>query len=163
MRARRPNDISDSINTIAGQVNDVLNSKFREKYFESIIVLYSLLEGVLRWLIFLKLLWDRANKKFSEGETDSLREFVRNLNFYNCIRVAHSLFLIDYQLMNQIDSLRKERNDVVHQAWLYDHRTDYRVLRKKLERIARISSNLVGAVNKLVKKVGVDEAYEVYP
>jgi hypothetical protein len=163
MKRRSPDNVADAINKIGDHVDEVLQSKQTQRYFESIVLLYSLIEDVLRWMVMLQLLWDRSKKTLSKHEIDEIRGFSRDLNFFNATRAALAVGLIDTQLQGRIDAVRRERNDILHQAWLYERRSDGRVLRKKLEKVATLTSDLIGVVNKLVKKIGVDEAWEIFP
>ena len=70
--------------------------------------------------------------------------------------------LIDHNLLTDLDAIRRERNDVIHQFWIYAHRGNRLVLRKKLEKLARTANRLVGVFKKLTRKVGVDEVYEQF-
>ena len=53
------------------------------------------------------------------------------------------------------------RNNMVHQFWLYAHRGDNRVIRKKLEKVAQVASDLIELFNDLGEEVGVDEYYDL--
>jgi hypothetical protein len=75
--------------------------------------------------------------------------------------MALSLDVIDWKLYQRIDAVRQERNDVIHQLWLYVHRGNRLVLRKKLEKLAGVASELVGVANKLTHEIGVDEVYKI--
>lgn len=67
---------------------------------------------------------------------------------------------IDYRLYRKLDGIRDERNDVIHRLWIYLHRQNRAVIRKKLEKLALVADELVGVCNKLVDEVGVDEILE---
>ena len=69
--------------------------------------------------------------------------------------------LVDFNLYKRINNVRKERNDVLHQFWIYRHRDNLSVLRKKLEKLARVSNKLVGIFNDLTQEIGVEEVYEI--
>jgi hypothetical protein len=49
-KKKQYDDITEAINEIADYVNDVLAQKRGERYFESIVLLYSFIENLLRWL-----------------------------------------------------------------------------------------------------------------
>jgi len=91
-----------------------------------------------------------------------LRSFCKKLNFYNALYMAFSIDLIDFSLYKRIDMIREERNNVIHQFWMYSHRNNLLVLRKKLEKLAGVASQLVGIFNQLTQEVGVDEVYEIF-
>jgi len=58
-------DITRSINEIAEEINLVLNSRSKERYFEEIIMLYSFIENLLKWLVFVKILWQKSDKELT--------------------------------------------------------------------------------------------------
>jgi uncharacterized coiled-coil DUF342 family protein len=68
---------------------------------------------------------------------------------------------MDLDLFQRIESIRDERNKVIHEFWTYEHRGNRNVMRKKLEKLANTANQLVGIFNKLTTKVGVDEVYEL--
>jgi hypothetical protein len=155
-------DITRSINEIAEEINLVLNSRSKERYFEEIIMLYSFIENLLKWLVFVKILWQKSDKELTQKEANKLRSFCKKLNFYNALYMAFSIDLIDFSLYKRIDMIREERNNVIHQFWMYSHRNNLLVLRKKLEKLAGVASQLVGIFNQLTQEVGVDEVYEIF-
>ena len=139
------------INQIATEINSILTKRQTDKYFEGVILLYSFIENLLKWLVCVELLWNGATS------------LPRKLDFYNAQCKALSLALISQTQFKRIDSIRKERNNVVHQFWLWRHRGNRSVARRKLERLARIANDLVGAFNTLTRKVGLDEIYGFFP
>ena len=155
-------DITQSINGIAKEINLVLNSRNKERYFEEIILLYSFIENLLKWLVFVKTLWQKSDKELTRKEANKLRSFYKKLNFYNALYMAFSIDLIDFSLYKRIDMIREERNNVIHQFWMYSHRNNLLVLRKKLEKLAGVASQLVRIFNQLTQEVGVDEVYEIF-
>ena len=155
-------DITQSINEIAEEINLVLNSRSKERYFEEIIMLYSFIENLLKWLVFVKILWQKSDKELTQKEANKLRSFYKKLNFYNALYMAFSIDLIDFSLYKRIDMIREERNNVIHQFWMYSHRNNLLVLRKKLEKLAGVASQLVRIFNQLTQEVGVDEVYEIF-
>jgi len=163
-RAGRQIEISDLINEIADEINGVLTQSQRQRYFDCTILLYSFIENLLKWLVFVKILWIKSSKTvMTKKEGREIRHFCRRLNFYNCLRIALGTDLISYPLYKKLDRVREERNDVVHQLWIYKHRRSNLILRKKLEKLARASSDLVGVFKALTKETGMDETYEIPP
>jgi len=59
-RSTTPENIVDVLSQIADEVNWTPNERKKEKYFQCIVLLYSLTENLLKWLIFVKVLWDRS-------------------------------------------------------------------------------------------------------
>jgi len=155
-------DITQPINEIAEEINSVLNSRKKEEYFEKIILRYSFIENLLKWLVFVKALWKKADKELPQEEVDKLRSFCKKLNFYNALNIALSIDLVDLNLYKRIDAIRQERNDMIHQFWIYSQRNNLLVLRKKLEKLAEVANQLVGIFNQLTKEVGVEEVYEIF-
>lgn len=131
-------DMSDLINLLADEINVTLNTNRAEKYFESVILLYSLVENLLVWLLYVNTLWEIYSKpvKISSKDMEDAERFFQRLSFYNATWMALSTKLIDLDLWRRVDKLRKERNDIVHQLWLYEHRGGTSQLGKKLEELA---------------------------
>jgi hypothetical protein len=154
-------NIVDRTNEIADQINDILNNNRKEKYFESVALLYSFIENLLKWLVFAEALWIRARGKFTEKDHKTLRDYCKMLNFYSASNMAYALGLIDVQLYTKISNARVERNRIIHKFWTYEQRGKRVVMRKKLEKLARIGSDLVGVFNELTGKIGVDEVYDL--
>ena len=159
---REHTDITQVINEIGQEVSSVLNSRKKGKYFEEIILLYSFIENLLKWLVAMKMLWQKCDKELSEEEVGKLRSFCRDLHFYNAQGTAFCIGAIDLDLCKRIDSVRTERNDVVHQFWMYGDRNNPLVLRKKLEKLAGVANQLVGVFNQLTEEIGVDEVYQMF-
>jgi len=156
------NDITQPIDEIAEEINLTLNNRYKEKYFEKIVLLYSFIENLLKWLVFAEIIWQKSSKKLNIAEIKRLRSFCKKLNFNNALHIALSIGLIDFKLYRRIDIIREERNNVIHQFWIYRQRRNPLILRKKLEKLARVANHLVGILNQLIKKVGVDEILEIF-
>lgn len=161
MEQSQYSDIAEAINAVADEVNQILDEKIRERYFEAILLVHSLIENLLKWLVFVKLLW-KLDRVLSDVEINAHREYCRRLSFYNAQQLAFSTGLINWDLFQRIDAVRKERNDVVHQLWLYAHRNDSRILRKKLEKVTRVGDDLLTVFNSLTEEVGLDEIYKLF-
>lgn len=151
----------DQINEVADEVNNILNKRQKERYFESVALLYSFIENVLKWLVFAQALWVRAKDKITAKDYKTIRDFAKNLTFYNTSNMAYTSGLIDHDLFMRISEARSERNRIIHKFWTYERRGNKAVMRKKLEKLARISNDLVGVFNKLVRNIGVDEIYDL--
>jgi uncharacterized protein YutE (UPF0331/DUF86 family) len=158
----------EAVNDVADEINSVLNGRKKEKYFDSIMLLYSVSENLLKWAIFVEILWIKAGAAkdprsfLPEEELKALKGFCRGLTFFNAQHVALCLNLIDLKAFRKLDSIRKERNDIVHQLWLYAQRDNRSVLRKKLERLARVVNQLVLTSSKVSGKIGIEEIYEIF-
>ena len=112
-------------------------------------------------MVFVKILWEKANRELSQKEVEKLNFFCKNLKFYNVLNIALSVDLIDFELYEKINSIRKERNNVIHQFWIYSHRNNFLVLRKKLKKFAKVANKLVEIFNRLTREIGIEEVYEI--
>jgi len=161
---KKTHNLIDEINDVAEQINNILNKKQNQRYFEGIVVLYSFIEDVLTWLVFVQILWNKTEKKevITAREFDKLKNYCNQLNFHPLLNLSLVIGLLDYKLYKKLDDARKERNQVIHQFWLYTHKCNKQVLRKKLEKLARIANSLVAKLNALVKETGMDESYGLF-
>lgn len=154
-------DIVKTVNEIGEEVEQVLESHNEKKYFEEIMLLYSLIENLLKWLIFVKAIWEIEEEKHADEEWSKLYSFCGGLNFYTALNIGLSLKLIGFNLYKKIDKVRKERNDVAHQLWIYEHRRNPLELRKTLEMLTRIAKQLAKILEKLTNEIGVEEVYKL--
>lgn len=156
-------DIRDVINETAEEVNAVLNGRIEEKYFDHIVLLYSFIENLLKWLIYVKVHWEKSKlvKEMSKKEFDRIEQFCRDLRFYNSLQIALLIDLVDFDLYQRIDKVRRDRNDIIHQLWMYAHRSDPSELRKHLEILARVANELVSICNRLTREIGMEEIWEM--
>jgi hypothetical protein len=154
-------DIAEAINDIRDEINATLDLRKKDKYFGSIVLVYSFIENILKWFVFMKLIW-QIGRILEEKEVTALRRYCRKLSFYEALQQAFALGIIDWKLFRRLDNIREERNDIIHQFWLYTHRGNNAVLRKKLEKLARAASDLVGNINLLMKEIGVEEAFQLF-
>jgi len=83
----------------------------------------------------------RATKNL-RSEWKEIRQFCKKLNFYSATRTALAIGRIDYKLYKRVDNIRDERNDLIHQLWIFRHRNNRAVMRKKLEKLALVTSDL---------------------
>jgi len=157
----KPADYVDRINEIADEINVVLNDRKKDKYFESVTLLYSFIENVLKWLVYSNALWQMSQKAIPVKGVRAVRVSGKRLSFYQASNSAYLAGLMDFDLFKRIESVREERNKVIHQFWTYEHRGNRSVMRKKLEKLANTANQLVGIFNKLTKEIGVDEVYEL--
>ena len=81
--------------------------------------------------------------------------------FYQSQEKAHELVLIDDKLYSEINDVREECNDMVHQFWLYAHRKNAKVLERKLKRLVRISKKLIKVFEKISRHIGIDSIFDV--
>lgn len=154
-------DMPQAVNEVADEVNLVLNEREKDKYFQSIILMYSFIENLLKWLVFVKSLWLKSDKELMENEWMKLRKSCSDLRFAKASSKSLELRVINRKLYRRIDKIRDERNDIIHQFWIYTHWGNLLVLRKKLEKLANVSNRLVGIFNDLTQEIGVEEVYEI--
>jgi len=156
-------DIRDVINKTAEEVNAVLDGRIEEKYFDNIVLLYSFIENLLKWSIYVRIHWEKSKlvKEMSKKEFDRVEQFCRNLHFYNSLQIALLIDLVDFDLYQRIDKVRCDRNDIIHQLWMYAHRSDLKELRTHLENLAGVANELVGLCNRLTQEIGVDEVWQM--
>lgn len=156
-------DTRDVINKVANEVNTVLNQRTEERYFDKIVLLYSFIENILKWLVYIKVHWEKASvvREMSDKEFDSIERFCKNLSFYNSLQIALLIDLVDFDLYQKIDEVRHHRNDMIHQLWMYRHRSDPVELRIRLENLAGVADKLIGISKKLTREIGVDEAWQM--
>ena len=162
MAKRREYKITNAINRVGDEVNSILNKRRSTRYFEAIVVIYSLVENVLKWLVYLKIVWDKCDRVLPDDELNALRQFCNQQDFYSAQNLALVTGLIDGKLFKQIDKVRRERNDILHQCYLFTHRKNRRTLRAKLEKLARVADRLIGTINKLVEETGADDSYDIF-
>ncbi len=152
-------NLIDEVNGLAESINDILNQNKKDRYFEGIALLYSFIEDLLKWLVFTQIIWNKSTTQLSEDEVERTRAFCNGLTLYNLLHVGLSVGLIDYGLFQELDTIRTERNQLVHQYWLYNHKGKLRIFRKKLEKLARLCNLLVGKLNHLIEETGMDASF----
>jgi hypothetical protein len=155
-------NIFDLIDRIADAINTILDEKQKERYLAGILMLYSFIEKLLLLLVYVKIVWNKSSRLLSSDELRHLKDFCNRQEFYPLLRLALAVDLVDYKLFARLESVRTERNSIVHQFWLYNHRENRRILRKKLEKLARVANDLVGVFNKLVVETGADRSYSFF-
>lgn len=139
-----------------------MESRNKEKYFEEIILLYSLIENLLKWSVFVKIFREKIDEKeLSKEELITLSDSCRKLTFYNALNISLFVKLTDFNLYKKIDKVRNERNNVIHQLWIYDHRRNPLVLRKTLKMLAGVAKQLASTANRLTDEIGVEEIYKI--
>lgn len=132
------------------------------KYFESIILLYSLIENLTKWLTLVKTLWEKSGQEMRDGEADTLRNFFKTSAYATDLYFGYALAVMDYPLFQELLRLKNDRNDRIHDFWLYSNRADSSELRTELEGLAHAANTLVGIFNKLTEQIGIDEVYDFF-
>lgn len=163
-KANATHNLLTEINELRNHVNDILDGRRKDAYFEAIALIYGFVEDMLKWLVFIQLMWNKSGRGeiMPDDEFAWLKNYCNQLNFYGALNVALSIDLVDYRLYKKIDSIRIERNSIVHQYWLHIHKSKKHILRKKLEKLAGTASTLVEKLNDLVEETKMDESYGLY-
>jgi hypothetical protein len=161
-------DLSDILIKLGNKLTKVLEEKNEKEYFQFIVLNYTFIENILQYSIFLKISWMHAdehkiknvNQKIGFNKTKQFCEFFSRLQFYQTNNFALALDLIDYPLFCKIEKIRKDRNNFLHQLWLYENIDNSDELRETLKELVEISSKLVEKFLKLAKEIGVSEIYD---
>jgi len=157
-------NLIEEINWLADQINSILGEKEKERYFEGIVLTYTFIEKLLIWLVFIQIIWNKIDKEkqLSENEIKTIKEYCNKLSMDKLLKLTLCVDLIDYNFFLKLDQIRKERNLLLHEYWLYKHRGNKLILRKKLEKLANTANALVGCFNRLVEETGMDESYGLF-
>ena len=155
--------VYDLIKKIGDEVNSVLNKRMKEKYFDNIILLYSFIENLLKWLIYVNVVWKKCGRALlpseeviSGKEVESIEKICGDLRFYDSLQIALLIDLVDLKLYRRIDRIRYDRNNLIHQFWIYTIRDDFRELRRKLLDLVGVANELVRICKKLSKEMSPD-------
>ena len=140
----------------------MLDEKRKEHYLAGILMLYSFIEKLLVLLVYFKIVWNKSQKVLKHEELRDLKEFCNQQEFYALLRFGLAVDLISIALFKRLESVRIERNSIVHQFWLYQHRSNRLILRKKLEKLAGVANDLVRFFNGLVEENGADRDYDIF-
>jgi hypothetical protein len=159
--SKTKHNLADEINGVAAQINDILNLKQKDRYFEGIAILHSFIEDLMKWLVFTQIVWNKTQKEIQiqPGEVEDIRAFCNQSTFFSLFNVGLSADLVDYKLYQRLNEIRKERNSLVHQYWLYVHKGKKHIIRKKLEKIARTANELVGKFNSIIKETSMNSSF----
>lgn len=159
---RRIYKLTNAVERVESDIRAILSKRQKTRYFEGIILMYSLIENILKWLVFLKILWGKSDHTLPVRETESLKQFCNQQDFYSALNLALVTGLVPYPLFRKIDRIRKERNDVIHQCYLFTHRRNDRVLRAKLEKLVSIADDIFVVLDNLVMETGADDSYDIF-
>ena len=124
--------LTNALVRIERDVTTILTKYQSSRYLEGMVVMYSVIENVLKWTVFVKLIWDRCDRNIPWGERERLRAFCNQQDFYSALNLALASGLIGYGLFRRLDKIRSERNDVLHQCYVFPHRRNRKVLRVRI-------------------------------
>lgn len=162
-------------NEIGEEVSKTLSTNDSKLYFQETALLYSLTENLLKFLVATNNCWVESCKKVDEAETMKkegktvpsnycdvdfgvLRKRAKKMRFVDAITEAYKTDLINEELKEQLDKIRIERNDLIHQLSLFENRNDESVMRTKLEEAENIVKALVPIFEHLLyDEIGFDE------
>lgn len=145
-------NVIDFISDAWKEVAEILNRKKNDKYFYAILLCFTLIEDTLRLTVFTQLAMeivptgeksDVIGKREYFYYQDYFMKYFRETDFYNLIRWALALKIIDSKLFKELDKTRDERNNLVHKLYLEKKRKNNVYLRKKLEFYGRICDRIL--------------------
>jgi len=155
--------ITEPFNEIACDIKDVVENDRKERYFEAVLIMHMFIENILKWLVLTKVAWSKEQKaSIGEEEWETLQTFCKKTSFDRALKMALAISVVSWPLYQELDALRAERNDMVHQFWVYTHRNDHRLLKKEIERLAFMGKELVSTYNALLVEIGVEEVFEIF-
>jgi hypothetical protein len=161
---KRTLQLVNEINSLGEEINAILNAKNKDRYFEGIAIIHSFIEDLLKWLVFTQILWNRSEKSIMPPEeVQQIKEYCNQLNFVSLLNMGLSTGLLDFKLFKKLDGIRIERNELVHEYWLYVHKGKRQIFRKKLEKLAGAANELVSCFNRLVEEIDVldDQFFQI--
>ncbi len=150
--------LTDEINSVANEINSILELKQEDRYFEGIAIVHSFVENLLKWLVFTQIVWNRSREDrplMAPGEVEQIKDYCNRLNFYSLLNEGLNAGLLTFDVFNRLNDIRTDRNSFIHQYWLYLHKGNRLIFRKKLEKLAGAGSDLVGCFNRLSDEIGV--------
>ncbi len=158
-------NIIEIIDEIGKEVEIALKRDDHREYFMQSLLLYSLTENILKYLVATKILWNETCKqvdKLDAGEEylvdfGEIRNKTKRLSFKNAIDQAKSLQLIDERLRNRINEIREERNDLIHELYVFRQRNNKDFMKRNLVKIQDVVIELCKILEKLIyDEIGVD-------
>jgi hypothetical protein len=153
-------DIIELVNKIGEPVEQSLSKDAPSELFKYTVLLYSLTENFLKFIVATKISWDESNKQV-ENETypvdfGVIRKKAKEATFAKTIKKAEHLKLITPHVRKRLD-VREERNDFIHELYLYQNIHDLDTQRKNLLEIRAIMMELVPIFETLqFEEIGVD-------
>lgn len=159
-------DIRNIIDSIGVEVDHALLKKQSEKYPYFVLLLYSLIENLLKWLVASKMLWDETLKQ-TEAELEGniykvswegIRDKALMLNFNKAIDKAYNLQVINKGLKTKLHKNRRDRNNLIHELWVFEKRNDEEFMRVMLVDLKKTTKNLIGEFRRIMySEIGLNE------
>lgn len=166
-------NIIDTVNRIGKEVSKTLESENSPLYFQETALLYSLCENLLKYIVATKKCWDKncqlcdandAKKENGEVVTENeysfdgnkIREDVKKMTFNITIQEAFSLGLISEDLKSKILKFKNERNDIIHELYLFEERNNKSLMKKRLIEAETTVKELIPVLENLINnEIGV--------
>lgn len=154
------------INSIGEEIEGSLQQNKKEDYFKHVILLYSLIENFIKFMVASKECWDESCKQVDEegkGERylvdfEMIKKETISLTLDKAISRAYKQKLINEELYENLHSIRKGRNQFIHQLWLYESRNNEIEMKEILLNLRSITMQLVGIFEWLMfEEIGVVE------
>ncbi|WP_288258968.1 hypothetical protein [uncultured Bacteroides sp.] len=176
-------NIVQLINEAGIDVATTLDNKVVDRYFQETVLLYSLTENLLKFLIATKELWDENCRNVDaaiekeketgkpvpeeelEQDFDKVRKKAKRLTFNDAINKAFDLGLINEATKDKLHDMRAERNTLVHLLYSYKDKNNQVIMRTKLEEAERIVMQLLPVFTSLLyDEIGFteDELPEIF-
>lgn len=162
--------IPEIIKDLADYLKKIVDENDESKYLEAILLNYSFIENILKYTLFLKITSDYALEQSTAGKEpdantekygDQMKLFCKRISFYQAQNIALAKGIIDVDLFERIDKIRTNRNDTVHQIWLYSRRKNARDMRTELDAAIDVTIDLGMISTDLIKKIGIPEICEI--
>src|SRR5947208_14355904 len=96
MPKRRTFKLTNALQRVAADVTNILSKHQSSRYCEGSVLMYSMSENVLKWTVFVKLLWEKCDHIRSKSETQRLTRFCNQQDFYSALNLALASDLIKY-------------------------------------------------------------------
>ena len=155
--------ITEPFNEIACDIRDIVENERKERYFDAVLIMHMFIENILKWLVLTKVAWSKEKDgEISEEEWETLQSSCKKTSYDRALKMALAISVVSWPLYQELDALRGERNDMVHQFWVYTHRNDHHLLRNEIERLAFLGKELVSTYNSLLNEIGVEEVFEIF-
>ena len=167
-------NIIEVTNQIGAEVRETLKTRNSCLYFQETYLLYSLAENILKYLVATKKCWDvncnlvdELDAKRIKGEVisddeyyfdgEKIRNQIKKLRFVDAINEAFLLVLISHEMKDKLETFRKERNNLIHELYLFEERNNMEFMKKRLEDAESIVSELIPVFEHLIfEEIGVD-------
>jgi len=113
-------------NNTLNVATDIIKNKKQKRYVEAVLLLSSLLEEQLRLLIGNKIMFSKFWLKYDTIDCNKINEYFLSdsFSFYQRIRIAVLLDLIDNKTYKNLEAFRKKRNRWIHNFYLDEHRSN---------------------------------------